>query len=64
MGATVVGDLDPEVMVANYFEAETFPLGPGRYTVTIAMTENTDVAANEQVPEPGTILLVGAGLLV
>lgn len=62
LGGAVIGDFDPAAL-NNLFRVVTGELGPGRYTVTLSMTENTSVTANEQVPEPGTILLVGAGLL-
>ncbi len=61
LGSAVVGDLDPAVLVNNYFEVITDLLAAGRYTVTLTMNEETEVVA--EAAEPGTLLLLGAGLL-
>jgi hypothetical protein len=47
------------------FAAVTDPLAPGIYNVNLFMSEEADVVANAPttIPEPGTILLFGAGLL-
>jgi hypothetical protein len=60
IGLAGVGDFN----VANFgfYNAITDPLAPGVYTLTLAMEEATSVIV-EGVPEPGTFLLVGLGLL-
>lgn len=64
LGGAIVGAFNPTpvVPVANLFQAHTNSLAAGEYTVTLQMTESTAVTA-ATVPEPGTLLLVGAGLL-
>jgi hypothetical protein len=65
-GASLIGNRTPGATLpnANFFEVMSNTLPAGTYTLSLAMNENESVIANvATVPEPGTILLVGAGLL-
>ncbi|HEV7815012.1 MAG TPA: EDSAP-1 family PEP-CTERM protein, partial [Janthinobacterium sp.] len=44
------------------FAALSTPLTAGGYTLTLNAVESTDIVITQQVPEPGTLALLGLGL--
>jgi len=61
-GCDTVGILSPSLGCYGFYDAKTGNLATGTYTLTLAMTEDSYVSV-QNVPEPGTLLLLGAGLI-
>jgi PEP-CTERM motif-containing protein len=61
-GDNSVGNVNLPIASGLRYLANTNPLAAGTYTLNLQMTENVNVARNNIIPEPASLLLLGSGL--